>query len=160
MKKLKTWVRKRSKSRPGDVPVDVGSEDEPEASEPLAADVDPSDRLGLKHLVPATSRPDDGEQCAVDIIAVHGLNGDCYTTWTHKNGSLWLRDFLPGSIPGCRVFTYGYSSEVFSDSIAQVKDYSRGLVDSIRDIQGNDSQEVCFCSTCFAPPFLFARHIS
>ncbi len=33
------------------------------------------------------------------IIAIHGLGGDAYRTWTHENEKLWLRDFLPLQIP-------------------------------------------------------------
>src|ERR1700684_2527676 len=31
----------------------------------------------------------------VDIIAIHGLGGTPYKTWTHENGVLWLRDVVP-----------------------------------------------------------------
>jgi ankyrin repeat domain-containing protein 50 len=82
--------------------------------------------------------PDDSgaEQYPVDIIAVHGLNGDAYKTWTHENGVLWLRDLLPGLLPGCQVFTYGYPSQVaFSTSFARVQDYARQLLSSLRDVQ-------------------------
>lgn len=27
-------------------------------------------------------------RCSVDIVAVHGLNGHAYNTWTHQNGKL------------------------------------------------------------------------
>ncbi|KAK0709354.1 hypothetical protein B0T26DRAFT_623891, partial [Lasiosphaeria miniovina] len=55
-------------------------------------------------------------QYPVDIIDIHGLNGHPFNTWTHENGTLWLRDLLPGHLPGCRVYTYGYPSDVFSKS--------------------------------------------
>ncbi|CAM1505855.1 Fc.00g114920.m01.CDS01 [Cosmosporella sp. VM-42] len=57
---------------------------------------------GLFHL--ASSPPVDGdEEFPVDIIAIHGLNGNRLSTWTHENKTLWLRDLLPGLLPGCRV---------------------------------------------------------
>lgn len=94
---------------------------------------------GLMLLAGALSAPPDdsgAEQYPVDIIAVHGLNGDAYRTWTHENGVLWLRDLLPGLLPGCRVFTYGYPSQVaFSTSFARVQDYARQLLSSLRDVQ-------------------------
>ncbi|EAQ91929.1 hypothetical protein CHGG_00164 [Chaetomium globosum CBS 148.51] len=46
----------------------------------------PLERLGLIKLADTTPGPDGGEQYPVDIVAVHGLNGDSYTTWTHQNG--------------------------------------------------------------------------
>jgi len=104
-----------------------------------------SERYGLMLLAGSLdARPDDSgtEQYPVDIIAVHGLNGDAYTTWTHQNGILWLRDLLPGLLPGSRVFTYGYPSQVvFSTSFARVQGYARQLLSSLRDLQ-EDLEEV------------------
>lgn len=72
---------------------------------------------------------------AVDIVAIHGLNGDAYTTWQHENGVLWLRDLLPQSLPSARVFTYGYPSElVFTKSVATLRDYSRNLLTSLNNL--------------------------
>jgi hypothetical protein len=67
-----------------------------------------------------------------DIVAVHGLNGDPYATWTHDNEKLWLRDFVPASLPTCRVFTFGYSSEVaFTRSRTSIDDFARSLLNSV-----------------------------
>jgi hypothetical protein len=75
------------------------------------------------------------ERFLVDIIAVHGLNGDAYKTWTHPaNGKLWLRDFLPNFLPGCRVYTFGYPSKVMDvDMRAGIQQFGRKLLGSIRD---------------------------
>ena len=102
-----------------------------------------SERYGLMPLAGASSvSPSPGdpnpnpEQCPVDVVAIHGLNGDAYTTWTHENGTLWLRDLLPPLLPGCRVFTYGYPSQVaFSTSFSRVQEYARQLLCSLRDLQ-------------------------
>lgn len=69
------------------------------------------------------------------IVAVHGLNGDAYTSWEHENGTLWLRDLLPDTIPGARIFTYGYPSHLFlSKSTASLRDYSQRLLSSLNDV--------------------------
>jgi hypothetical protein len=61
-----------------------------------------------------------------DLIAVHGINGDCLKTWTHPYGSCWLRDFLPTKLPGLRTFTYGYDSKVaFTRSFGSLSDFAR-----------------------------------
>jgi hypothetical protein len=100
-----------------------------------------SEQFGLFFLAESSPSPNDREQYPVDIIAVHGLNGDAYTTWTHANGTLWIRDLLPNFLPGCRVYTYGYPSQVvFGTSFADVREYSRRLLSSIRDIYEESGQ--------------------
>ena len=71
----------------------------------------------------------------MDIIAIHGLNGGASQTWTHPNGTMWIRDLLPRFLPGCRVYTYGYPTKVFfNTSISGVQEYSRGLLSAVRNI--------------------------
>lgn len=68
----------------------------------------------------------------VDIVAVHGLQGDAYKTWEHDNGSLWLRDFLPADIPNARIMTFGYDSTVaFSKSVAKIEDKALDLLNHL-----------------------------
>src|SRR5450432_1070465 len=55
---------------------------------------------------------DDDKFNGIDIVAIHGLNGDVRRTWTHKNGTFWLQDLLPHAMPGARIFTYSYPSPV------------------------------------------------
>ena len=69
----------------------------------------------------------------VDMVAVHGLGGGAYKTWTHNNGKLWLRDFLLEDLPNARVFTYGYNSTfVFSRETGTLREYARALLEDIR----------------------------
>jgi hypothetical protein len=69
----------------------------------------------------------------VDIVAVHGLGGDAYSTWTHDNGTLWLRDSLLMDLPSAQVFTYGYDSTfVFSRGTSTLRDFARALLEDVR----------------------------
>lgn len=68
----------------------------------------------------------------IDVVAVHGLQGDAYKTWEHDNGSLWLRDFLPADIPHARIMTFGYDSTVaFSKSVARIEDKALELLNHL-----------------------------
>ncbi|KAF8526961.1 hypothetical protein BU17DRAFT_61934 [Hysterangium stoloniferum] len=60
----------------------------------------PPTDLGLKVLA-------EGSATVLDIIAIHGLDGDREGTWTADNGILWIRDMLPDDISNARVLTYG-----------------------------------------------------
>jgi hypothetical protein len=43
----------------------------------------------------------------VDFVAVHGLGGDPFLTFTDRStGCCWIRDLLPQTFPACRVFTF------------------------------------------------------
>jgi hypothetical protein len=64
----------------------------------------------------------------LDVVALHGLNGNAYTTWTNKHDKLWLRDLLPRSLPGARIYTFGYNSLLFSQSHADIGDFARRLL--------------------------------
>lgn len=93
------------------------------------------ERHGLSFVAEGPSAPDGAEQYPVDIIAIHGLNGDSSQTWTHTNGTMWIRHLLPGFLPGCRVYTYGYPAKIFfNPSISGVQEYSRGLLSAVRDL--------------------------
>lgn len=49
----------------------------------------------------------------LSIVAVPGLGGSVVKTWTHpKTKAFWLRDFLPGKIPGARILAFDYDALV------------------------------------------------
>ncbi|KAK8050295.1 hypothetical protein PG994_012025 [Apiospora phragmitis] len=52
----------------------------------------------------------------VDVVLVHGLNGDPQRTWTGKNDVFWPTDLLPQSLRTTRanILVYGYNADVYS----------------------------------------------
>lgn len=67
----------------------------------------------------------------VDIVAIHGLGGHAYNTWTDRE-KLWLRDFLPSQIPNARIMSYGYNSAVaFSKSVAGIEEFAEDLLNRL-----------------------------
>ncbi len=91
----------------------------------------PGEKYGLHCLTPSDDDA-DGLAFGPDIVAIHGLNGDPFRTWSHENGSLWLRDFLPSELPTSRVYTFGYSSEVvFTKSRGTIDQWARMLLNAL-----------------------------
>jgi len=65
----------------------------------------------VKHHSHAWMEPTD----APSIVAVHGLNGDPFRTWTTEgSGKMWLGDpsLLPSNLKDSRILTYGYNAMV------------------------------------------------
>jgi hypothetical protein len=73
------------------------------------------------------------ETYALDIVAIHGITGDVLRTWTHANGTNWVRDFIPNAFPGARVFSFGYPAEVFwSRSDGDIDSFARSLLEGLK----------------------------
>jgi glycerophosphoryl diester phosphodiesterase len=54
----------------------------------------------------------------VDIVLVHGLNGDPRRTWQSENGTFWPSELLPVSLKSAhaRVLVYGYKADAYAFS--------------------------------------------
>ncbi len=92
------------------------------------------DRKGLIHLNKDVPLPDTYSEGTfpIDIIAIHGINGGPYSTWTHSNGSFWLGDFLTEEFPGARIFSFAYAAKVFlSFDTSDFEAFARGLLEGI-----------------------------
>lgn len=74
------------------------------------------------------------------IIAVTGLGGHAYGSWSHSDERMWLRDYLPKDAPNARILTYGYQSALQSDSISVLEDHTNKFVHKLVDMR--DASEV------------------
>ncbi|KAL8744866.1 MAG: hypothetical protein Q9190_002940 [Brigantiaea leucoxantha] len=82
---------------------------------------------GIKEVVP-------GVLPALDIIAVHGLNGHWEKTWSTDLGVFWLRDLLPKAIPNARILSYGYDARTHGSTPASkqyIWQHAHGLVSDL-----------------------------
>jgi hypothetical protein len=73
------------------------------------------------------------------IIAVHGLRGTSFETW--KDGAtkkLWLRDFLPETIPTARVMTFGYDAALFGRSTLKLDSVADALLSGLTSLRMKD----------------------
>ncbi|MCJ1270553.1 hypothetical protein MMC22_010450 [Lobaria immixta] len=100
--------------------------------EPKDATESGSEQSGLFELWP-NSPPGESEKIptTLDIVAIHGLGGHPYQTWT-EGQRLWLRDFVPKAVPEARIFTFGYNSAVaFSGSASRIDDFAQHLLERL-----------------------------
>ncbi|TVY49381.1 Protein SERAC1 [Lachnellula occidentalis] len=87
--------------------------------------------MGILILHPKDEKDLDANlELNLDIIAIHGLNGDREHTWTEpKSHKLWLRDFLPNDLPRARVMVFGYdATPIFANSTAGIVEHARDLL--------------------------------
>ncbi|WQF88920.1 Putative P-loop containing nucleoside triphosphate hydrolase, alpha/Beta hydrolase [Colletotrichum destructivum] len=70
---------------------------------------------------------------AIDIIAIHGLNGDYLRTWTDEaTGTNWLKDHVTRIVPASRVMSFSYNSKLqFSKSTSDVLDFGDQLLECL-----------------------------
>lgn len=116
---------------------------DPDRTDPSSSEVvDRTQKHGLFLLNPLSSPFNDanaGEPYSADVVAVHGITGDAFDTWTDANGKLWLRDLLPNDLPGVRVFSFGYPAEIFwSQSTGDFDAYSRSLLEALKGQRRGD----------------------
>jgi hypothetical protein len=103
-----------------------------------------------------------GSKPDLDIIAVHGLNGNAMDTWTAIGDArpvMWLRDLLPHTQPfgNSRIMTFGYNSK-WADKrcLSGLSEWSDDLLDRVCSVRTMEEVSIavfrCFlsCSSCLA----------
>ena len=71
------------------------------------------------------------------IIAITGLDGHAYGSWTGKGNlrQMWLRHFFSKDLPRCRTMTYGYNSKLSSRGIGSLLDYGREFLGEVKKVR-------------------------
>ncbi|KAH8745409.1 hypothetical protein BGZ57DRAFT_862505 [Hyaloscypha finlandica] len=97
---------------------------------------DATEKYGLFLIHPTNPAPDNEEDrpgYALDIVAVHGITGSAYNTWTHSNGTFWLKDIIPKDFPGARVFSYAYPADVFCTfATGTIRSFATSLLEGLK----------------------------
>lgn len=100
---------------------------------------DREDQYGLKPLAGPTEEGSNLDPRTPDIVAVHGIDGNAWETWEHKNGTLWLRDLLPRHLPAARIYSFGYQAAVaFTRGRGDVKGFARSLLEGLNAVRYNE----------------------
>lgn len=101
---------------------------------------------GLTQLPAPAAETPSSKLFNVDIVAVHGLGGHPFKTWTfNEKGKecFWLQDYLLEDLPGARLYTFGYNSHPFlSRSVETIADYAKELIDNI-ELERLSLEAVC-----------------
>ncbi|KAH7069381.1 Alpha/Beta hydrolase protein [Paraphoma chrysanthemicola] len=93
-------------------------------------------RVGLLALPPKTDVTGGTTTPEFDLVAVHGLNGGRWSTWTRtedKKETMWLQDLLPIKLPKARVMTFGYNANVVNNfSSFGIREHARTLLTRLK----------------------------
>ena len=89
---------------------------------------------------------DGGTEACVDIVFVHGLTGNAYDTWLHKEtGVHWPSDLLKQDLPDTRILSYGYDADIVNfwnpASNSQLSNHAERLVgDLVREREDTNTE--------------------
>jgi len=75
------------------------------------------------------------------VVAVHGLDGDCMESWTHRHKSrfwapestMWLKDLLPKKLPNVHVMTWQYDGRSLGSNAYGVSEAATSFLRDLRD---------------------------
>ena len=89
---------------------------------------------------------DGGSEACVDIVFVHGLTGNAYNTWLHKEtGIHWPSELLGQDFPDTRIMSFGYDADVVNfwnpASKSRLSSHAENLVgDLVRERERTDTE--------------------
>lgn len=98
---------------------------------------------------------DGGDTAAIDIVFVHGLTGNAYNTWFHKDAGVhWPSQLLSKDMPDTRILSFGYDADIVNlwdpASVNTLANHAENMVgDLVRKRERTDTE---------ARPIVFVTH--
>ena len=165
--KLKDFLRSRKSRSPQPTPSPPRTEpshgDSPQAPAPqkqttihpplTAAKVQtPSRPIGEGQNYGITELYDGGTEASIDIVFVHGLTGNAYNTWLHKDTNVyWPGELLKQDIPDARILSFGYDADIVkiwnTASKSKLSNYAENMVGGLvrkRERTNTQSRKIVF----------------
>ncbi|KAK3990805.1 hypothetical protein QBC44DRAFT_394154 [Cladorrhinum sp. PSN332] len=108
-------------------------------------------RLVLKVLHEPTRANSRSNTPAVDVVLVHGLDGDPIKTWTEPvSGVLWPRELLPKKFANARVLSFGYNGDMYLNrSKAGIRTNAESLLAQLKARRVDDpNRPIVFVAHC------------
>lgn len=95
---------------------------------------------------------DGGTEATVDIVFVHGLTGNAYNTWFHKDARKhWPSQLLWQDIPDARILSYGYDADIVNfwnpSSNSQLSNHAEKMIGDLvrkRERTKTESRKILF----------------
>ena len=87
-----------------------------------------------------------GTEASVDIVFVHGLTGNAYNTWLHKDTRVhWPSELLGQDIPDARILSFGYDADIINlwdpASNSKLSNHAENMVgDLVRKREETDTE--------------------
>ncbi|KAL2266765.1 hypothetical protein VTJ83DRAFT_6117 [Remersonia thermophila] len=94
-----------------------------------------------------------GIEPTLDIVLIHGLNGDYLSTWTYTGGAgrnvltpvCWPTDLLPAALPSVRVLSFDYSADIYGNtSVNKIRCHARVLLERLNQRDGPPRRPIVF----------------
>ena len=95
---------------------------------------------------------DGGMEASVDIVFVHGLTGNAYNTWLHKDTRVhWPSELLRQDIPDARILSFGYDADIVNFwnpvSNSRLSNHAENMVGDLvrkRERTNTESRKILF----------------
>ena len=95
---------------------------------------------------------DGGTEASVDIVFIHGLTGNAYSTWLHKGTNVhWPSQLLPQDLPDVRILSFGYDADIVNlwspASMSRLSNHSENMVGGLvrkREETNTETRKIMF----------------